>query len=454
MQVIGSQEKIVAAGYVQGGAIDLVRYNPNGSLDTSFGTGGKVMASFHGGTFSGPGGMSVQPDGKILVVGAWYPTPNQSNTLDFAVARFNANGSLDSTFGPGKNGLVITDIGSASDSSANAVVVQPDGRIVAGGYHSTSASDDFALVRYNANGTLDTTFGTGGIVIMDLVPGSFNRLNDLALTTVVDASGVSSTKIVAVGDIAYPSSFALARYNLDGSLDTTFGSGGRVITNFGVSQQYLLRMAIQPNGEIVAAGSINNTSDGTRDLALVRYDTAGNLDTTFGPNQNGLVTSNLPGNDFGADLNLQSDGKIIAAGAIMNSSGQDTGTILFRTSPDGIPDPNFGTGGVRTYNFGPGSWVSASVLQSDGKIITAGAIASPTGVHSWAVDRFLNDTTTMALASAGTGSAISPGIPVPPVTAPGIPIPAGPGADVYDQAVASLGVESGRRRSRPLAGTS
>src|SRR5262249_13154175 len=153
----------------------------------------------------------------------------QGTVEDFAVARFNPNGSLDTTFGPKGSGLVITDVGGGGFTEAWAVVLQSDGKIIAAGDRYGS-NEDFALVRYNANGTLDTSFGTGGIVTTDLQSGSNDEIHGLSLETVVDAGGHSSTKIVAVGYVTGPR-FPLARYNLDGTLDPAFGSGGKVITD-------------------------------------------------------------------------------------------------------------------------------------------------------------------------------------------------------------------------------
>jgi uncharacterized delta-60 repeat protein len=228
----------------------LVRYNANGALDTGFGTGGKVKAP--------PGSANaaaLQRDGKILAAGA---VPSGAAT-DFALARYNPNGTLDASFGTG--GKVTTSIGPGNDSISG-IGVQADGKIVVGGTTFNGTSEDFAVARYNANGSLDTTFGSGGKVTTSL--GAFNdRANDLALQP--------DGKIVVVGNTFKSkdaAAFAVVRYNANGTLDPTFGTGGKVITAVGAND-FAAAVAIQPDGKVLVAG---NTSDLVHtDLALVRY---------------------------------------------------------------------------------------------------------------------------------------------------------------------------------------
>lgn len=212
----------------------------------------------------------------------------------------STSGSLDPTFGAG--GIVTTDIG--TDNYGEELIIQSDGKIVAAG----SSNSDFALVRYNADGTLDATFGTGGIVTTDIGNSS---------NSVVALGIQSDGRIVAAG--YGNSSFALVRYNADGTLDTTFGASGIVtITDIGV-----VALGIQSDGKIVAAGYYYNGSN--NDFALVRYNVDGTLDTTFGTG--GIVTTDT-GSVSDADtdtahaLYIQPDGKIVVAGD-SNSSNSD-----------------------------------------------------------------------------------------------------------------------------------
>ncbi|HEX2023409.1 MAG TPA: delta-60 repeat domain-containing protein [Acidimicrobiales bacterium] len=252
--VVQPDGKIVAIGFASDSAststMALVRYNANGALDTGFGTGGKVKAP--------PGSANaaaLQRDGKILAAGA---VPSGAAT-DFAVARYNPNGTLDASFGTG--GKVTTSIGPGNDSISG-IGVQADGKIVVGGTTFNGTSEDFAVARYNANGSLDTTFGSGGKVTTSL--GAFNdRANDLALQP--------DGKIVVVGNTFKSkdaAAFAVVRYNANGTLDPTFGTGGKVITAVGAND-FAAAVAIQPDGKVLVAG---NTSDLVHtDLALVRY---------------------------------------------------------------------------------------------------------------------------------------------------------------------------------------
>jgi uncharacterized delta-60 repeat protein len=218
-----------------------------GSLDTSFGVGGKATTDF-GGTDEADG-VAVQPDGRIVAAGiaGFYEGGN------FALARYDRDGSLDTSFGGGK---VTTDFGSASDFAFD-VAIQPNGSIVAGGAVGYStAGADFALARYERDGSIDPSFGVGGKVTTDF--GSF----DYAFAPAIQPDG----RIVAAG--AGSEDFAVARYNRDGSLDTSFGIGGKVTTDFGSADDFAFDVAVQPDGSIVAAG--RDRSYGA-DFALARY---------------------------------------------------------------------------------------------------------------------------------------------------------------------------------------
>ena len=233
----------------------LVRYNANGTLDTTFGTGGIVTTSV-GSINDYADDLGIQPDGKIVVAGYSY---NSSNKCNFALVRYNANGTLDTGFGTG--GIVTTSIGSGYDY-AHALVIQSDGKIVVAGSSSNGSKYNFALVRYNANGTLDTGFGTGGIVTTPIGSGF-----DSAYALGIDTDG----RILAAGYSNNGSNydFALVRYNANGTLDTGFGTGGIVTTPIGSIDDYAFALGIQSDGGIVVAGRSYNGSN--YDFALVRY---------------------------------------------------------------------------------------------------------------------------------------------------------------------------------------
>ena len=213
----------------------LARFNADGSLDSAFGADGTTTADF--GENAAASAAVIQPDGKILVAGAIKPTASYSE--DFAVVRFKADGSVDTDFG--QNGAAITDFNSnAAYSMANAVLVQPDGKIVAGGraMPEGGVTDDFVLARYNPDGSLDTGFGNGGRVNTDF-DGQEQSVQTLAL--------MPDGKILAAGKTYTANNstdFALARYNPDGSPDTTFGAGGRATTDFGGGTEVIVDLVV------------------------------------------------------------------------------------------------------------------------------------------------------------------------------------------------------------------
>ncbi len=317
--------KIVVSGSGSNGSgtnFALVRYNADGSLDSTFGTGGKVTTPI--GTSSATGySVAVQPDGKIVVSG----TSSDGAHDDFALVRYDADGSLDSTFGTG--GKVTTPIGTSNDEGRS-VAVQPDGKIVVSGYSYNGLDLDFALVRYNANGSLDSTFGTGGKVTTPI--GTYG---DLGYSVAVQPDG----KIVVSGGSVIGSNvdFALVRYNADGSLDSTFGTGGKVTTPIiGTSEDYGYSVAVQPDGKIVVSGYSSNGSD--YDFALVRYNADGSLDSTFGTG--GKVTTPIgTSTDVSYSVAVQPDGNIVVSGYSQN--GSDVDFALVRYNADGSLDTTF-----------------------------------------------------------------------------------------------------------------
>jgi len=330
-------------------------YGAPGDLDLSFGNGGKVTTNF--GALSGEAeNVAIQSDGKIVAVGLAYDGQNQH----FALARYNTDGSLDTTFGMG--GKVVTYINTIA--RAYAVAIQSDGKIVAAGYSISTSGNDFALARYNTNGSLDTTFGTGGIVLAPFIGVQ------IAYAVAIQPDG----KIVAAGTyyvgFDYETNFALMRFNTNGSLDTSFGTGGVVITGFNSNNSdEAYAVAIQSDGKIVAAGiSASGTS---YDFALARYNGDGSLDTSFG--MGGQVTTDIGGNENAVnDVSIQSDGKIVAAGYNRIGNGNDYNFALARYYTNGSLDNTFGMGGTVTTLVGESSFASAAAIQSNGKIVVAG----------------------------------------------------------------------------------
>jgi uncharacterized delta-60 repeat protein len=293
-------------------AIVLVRYDSDGSIDNTFGDGGFAF----GPTFLFGRAFAVKIDGEDRIVVAG-DTPKAGNTDfgDFIVARFNANGSIDSTFG--EAGIAVTDVGGVTNE-AHGLVVLADNSLLVSGFApivvSSSnggpvvASDPLtAVVRYRENGTLDTTFGSGGRVQL---PGD-NVGRGLAVQ--------SDGRIVLAGSIeteTFPATklrFALMRLLANGTIDGSFGNGGRVQTSFTDRGDAALGVALQADGKIVAAGASN--SQGNADFAVARYDRDGNLDASF--SQDGKLTVDfflLP--DVAENIVIQSNGKIVLGGVV------------------------------------------------------------------------------------------------------------------------------------------
>ena len=348
--------KILAVGYSTNGTNDdvaLVRYNADGSLDTTYGNGGIVTTPVGSGLDYGLG-VTLQADGKAVVAGVTF---NGSNH-DIAVLRYNTDGSLDATFGVG--GIVTTPAGPAADFGYD-VTLDCDGKILVAGYSNNGANDDFALVRYNADGSLDTTFGGGGIVTT-----TNGTMTDIGRSVTTQADG----KILVAGLSGGPSfDFALMRYETDGSLDTTFGSGGIVTTPVGGANDEGESVTVQADGKILVAGRTSNGAND--DMALVRYNTDGSLDTTFG--SGGIVTTPIGSSyDVSFSVVLQPNGKIVLAG--YSDTGPNEDFALTRYNADGSLDTTFGDGGIVTTAFGAtGSDIGwSAALQADGKIVVVG----------------------------------------------------------------------------------
>ncbi len=388
--------KIVAAGTaddsVTRGDFVVSRYNTDGSLDTGFGTNGKVRTDILGTNSSDLAtALAIQNDGKIVVGGDTIFIG-----LRFVLVRYNGDGSLDSSFGTG--GKVVTDIG-AFDDSINALVLQPDGKIIAVGVANTTFSPsgpfNFALARYNPDGSLDTTFGTGGKVITD-----FNGLADRAYAAALQQDGriVVAGSVEVFSQFPELRNFALARYNPDGSLDTGFGSGGKVTTDFFGSTDEAFGVTIQQDGKIIAGGGASDPSiPSGADFGLARYNPNGSLDPSFGTNGK-VMTDFLSEGDGIRAIALLADGKILAAGHADDAEGNGiTDFALAQYNADGSLDSTFGAGGrVRTDFFVESTdWINAIAIQADGKIVVAGRAE-----NDFALARYLGCTALLSSASA------------------------------------------------------
>jgi uncharacterized delta-60 repeat protein len=384
---VQNDQQIIAAGFTKNGkdtVFAVARYNQDGSLDNSFGSSG-IDTLRVGTSKSAASSAAVQKDGKIVLAGYTFG----GNDEGFALARFNSNGFIDNSLGTNSNGTVITPIG-ISNSSANSVVIQSDGKILAGGQSFDGTNYNFTLARYTAGGSLDNTFGKAGIATTSI--GLFiSNISSLALQTdgKIIAAGFSTTG-------ATRKIFTLVRYNPNGDVDTTFGQGGIVTTSLGGSRAgniILISSTINSvnltnDGKIIAVG--NSTTNDTSDFTLVRYNNDGSIDTTFGTH--GIVITRIRGtNSVARSAVLESNGKIIATGYSNNGSNSDFTVIGY--NPDGNIDSTFGTKGITMNTTGISSSFANSVAMEktsggDEKIITGGYSTNGIGYSVFTLARY------------------------------------------------------------------
>jgi len=386
---IQSDGKIVTAGSSNNGSNDvftLAKYNTDGSLDTTFNAAGTKPGTVTTPIGSGnavANALGIQSsDGKIVVAG--YSLLSGTENV-FTLVRYNTDGSLDTTFNAAgtKPGIVTTPIGSLKDY-ALALGIQSDNKIVVAGYSFNNNKYDFALVRYNTDGSLDTTFNAAGTKPGTVTTSIGGSLNDYANALGIQSDG----KIVAAGYSYNGTKYniTLVRYNSDGSLDadpvTGFGAAhtGIVTTSIGsgsIIDDKAHALVIQSDGKILVAGSSYDNTRSKYDFALVRYNTDGSLDTdpVTGFGAGGIVTTPIGSDgywDFANALGIQSsDGKILAAGS--SNSGSNYDFALVRYNTDGSLDTGFGTGGIVTTPIGSSDdYALALGIQSDHNIVVAG----------------------------------------------------------------------------------
>ncbi len=357
--VIQPNQKIIVAGtYFDGPKFNVAvaRINEDGTLDGTFGTGGKFTTSYTLGDAK-VNAMALQPDGKILLAGSWYGLLAQET---FLIGRLNANGTPDSTFG--STGFITTAINARS--VVYALAMQSDSLIVAGGYSVGNGAPykDFTLVRYKPNGVIDSSFNVDGIVTTD-----FYGWDDYAKAVTV----TSGNKIIVAGNCSKSvggwDNFAVAKYNYDGTLDVNFAGNGKVDYVLDTYEDEVHAMTLQPDEKIVLAGN------GLSAAALMRLKANGERDSTFGSNGYKTFFWDVGDNEIHG-MALQPDGKILAAGFGQPSS---TRFSIARLNSNGVVDSSFGTNGTNEAVFVDGgtplrSKALCMALQSDGRVVAAG----------------------------------------------------------------------------------
>jgi uncharacterized delta-60 repeat protein len=342
----------------------LRRFTPDGLPDTSFGMQGLVTAFIGGlGDTDEARAMAVQPDGKVVVAGlvrgAFNPITHSTPPPRVALARFNPDGSFDTTFGGGGQAFIGT-----SDLPYGLAIQADGGIVVAATFHdgSTSAAQG-GLIRVLANGTLDPAFGTGGRVTT-----GFSKLEEFPAGLALDG-----TSIVASGTVdARTQEFGLVRFLPTGTLDPTFGTSGRVSTDLvGPVNSEANGAARQPDGKLVVAGTSSNRF--VSSFAVARFNPDGGLDATFGAGGQVLLTFSANGNDEAHAVAVQPDGKLLVAGVAGGPAGfpNQSSPILVRLNADGSLDTSFGTGGRVTRDVAPFAFNEFKdvLAQPDGKIL-------------------------------------------------------------------------------------
>ena len=335
-----SDGKIVScylSSYSTSGNVHLVRFNVDGSIDTTFGTNGFVNSIL----FSETGGINmlkIQSDDKIIVTGdRTTSTGSSAGNIHFSTARYNINGTLDTAFGV--NGYAIADFGAINGDTSKAIEIQNDGKILVGGSVYSSDSD-LAIVRYLSNGLLDTSFATNGKFTYNFGTTTIPYSNGLSSDDVIGIKINSMGKIIVGattnvnGSIDRNIEFGFICLNYNGALDTSFGNNGQNVINFG-GTAYLDNLKITADDKIIATGEHDYTV-GTNQLSnipLVKLLANGNLDTSFG--NDGIVLTNRDTTnsfDIVHDLSIQPDGKIICFGQTPNSTLTAADFLLINSS--------------------------------------------------------------------------------------------------------------------------
>jgi uncharacterized delta-60 repeat protein len=354
--------KIVLAGYAFNACgnnmLGLCRLNPDSTFDSSFGTGGKLLTSIRPQQGSSPASpVAIQPDGRIVVAGAAYDGQHDS----VVVARFLASGALDSSFGTGG---AVTNIIGTNGSSPNSIALQSDGKIVVAASASVGGND-IAILRFNTNGSPDTTWnGTGKS--LSVIGSTADGMAALAVQ--------SDGKIINAGGSTFPGAykFSMLRCATNGALDNSFGSFGKVATSLPNETDAIgYGMTLQPDHKIILAGLAANAPAYQYQLALVRYNTNGTLDASFGTGGAAIASIGLA-NSYVYTVALQSDGKIVTACRAQNGPFYKFAVARFLTN--GALDSNYGFGGVNYFDFATGADenVNGMALDSLGRMVIAG----------------------------------------------------------------------------------
>ena len=363
-------------------AFHVLRYDSAGLLDPTFGSGGVAKISFNKTADGNANALAIQSDGKIIVAG--YATL-KGNTVGFAIARLAQNGSLDTSFG--NAGKVMFGFQNNVSAVAHGITIQANGYIVVAG----DSDEDFALARLTPNGAFDPGFnGTGKVIVPQA-----NNINpyggafDVTIQKVM-VSSVIQEKLVAVGLRpalgSVSTDMAVMRFNPNGALDASFGSGGKVFTDFTGFSDQAKAVAIDANNNIVVAGhTLTGSTPDTIRFALVRYSENGQLDTSFG--DSGRVTAGVPGyrsHGYEHGLAIQPDGRIVFSGIVETAPNTNGDFAVGRLNINGTLDTTFGSAGTGIvvtdfYVTNDHAW-GGLARQVDGRIVVVGQASTQIGL--------------------------------------------------------------------------
>lgn len=366
--------KVLIAGSIaeHQGDFALLRLTRDGEVDPTFGTGGKVFTDFAGFTDT-INAIALQDDGKIVVAGT---SVVQGSSYDFGVARYLPDGTLDNTFsGDGK----VTTALSTDIDIARAIAIQPDGKIIVAGESNRGFGGtglDFALVRYNSDGSVDNTWGNGFVVTSMKTGAGRDVVSGLALQTIDN-----ETRVVAVGG---DGDFAIARYRANGALDTTFGSGGKVMGLYGSVTGMAYAAVVTPSNGLFIAGHADH------DFAVAKLTPSGQVDATFGKIKTAVTSTN---EDEAHALAIDGD-YIVAAGWMKEGMTSSANFTIVRYDATGHLDTAFGDKGIAVTPIAEGTKTDFGLgmaLQVDDRIPTVRAVVggyASTSDFDFAVARY------------------------------------------------------------------
>jgi uncharacterized delta-60 repeat protein len=371
------KSKFIYSAFLIAILFNINTYSQDGTIDLNFGNNGFVTTQIipdNDLKNSTATGVVIQPDGKILAAGSY----DNYGKNAVAVARYKEDGSIDQTFG--ENGIVRSYFAETHIVGAvNGLALQSDGRIIVTGYATSATDYDLALMRFDTDGTVDSTFGNNGRVLTQIGPS-----HDYAYDMIIQPddkivlTGATHNSLIIDG--------ILVRYTPDGQLDNTFGNNGVVITDFTGGADDYRAIALQSNWKIVVGGYSNNTVTGRREFALAKYNSDGSLDNSF--HEDGLMTfESLIGGVV--SVKILNQNQIL----ILGGTGGGWKVALAKVNADGTLDSNFGTNGMLQTNFVNSTSDNAVKLlvQEDNKFIVTGSSLISSGASVMSGQRFNAD---------------------------------------------------------------